>query len=274
MDGVSLYDELVSSWGNHFQEKFGELMKYKYGSDYQPTLTYGNVGDRAVDGVLSQNTAFAVYAPEVYSDAKVIKKMESDFANFLYQRSQGHWNTINKYVFVIKYNRFGMTPDVMGLVASLGQRFPTEMMTLEDLKLLTDSYLPFSDDGKMFEVFKSDFSTIGEYAVRTDFSAAPISISFPDELDIFIEKWSSVKYIFKNDKLEDIKKSVVNLLIELSGYMTDEYIHVNGNGDCLIFRSDNHDKLVEGMRPNTIRIRTELSSIMNIIYFDSSNIST
>ena len=59
MDEMSLYNELINSWGYSFQEKFSELMMCKYGPEYKSIAPYGNVGDRAVDGVLHQNIAFA-----------------------------------------------------------------------------------------------------------------------------------------------------------------------------------------------------------------------
>lgn len=66
--------ELQNSYGNHFQEIFTQLMKEKYSYNYQETSTNGNQGDMKIDGVLNNDTAFAVYAPETYYDKKLFPK--------------------------------------------------------------------------------------------------------------------------------------------------------------------------------------------------------
>lgn len=264
---MSLYEELVNSSGSQFQDVFTKLMKSIYGNRYHSTATYGNVGDMGVDGVLDNAVAYAVYAPDIYTDDKVLVKIKEDFSKFLSHRQNGMWSEIKQYVFVIKYIRKGVTSRVIDLVGTLSTQFPTGILTLDDLKIMSEGYMPFTEDGMKFEEFKKDFSSVGEYAVKTDFTGGPIRISYPDEIDSFVEKWNGVNHIFNSAQYEELKQKVVFLLNDLSNYLSDEFVRFAPSGDYLIFRSDNHDAIVECMRPNTTRIRIELANIMNEIYY-------
>lgn len=86
-----LYKELQEASGTQFQKVFTKLMKKKYKSNYQGTQTYGNKGDRSVDGVLNNTIAFAIYAPEIYTDSNAIDKIKSDYEGFQNERQEGHW---------------------------------------------------------------------------------------------------------------------------------------------------------------------------------------
>lgn len=264
---MSLYEELENSSGNQFQDVFTKLMKSIYGNRYHSTTTYGNAGDMGVDGVLDKVVAYAVYAPEVYTDEKALLKIKEDFSKFLSHYQSGMWSEIKQYVFVVKYIRKGATSRVINLVGSLNAQFPTGILTLDDLKIMSEGYMPFTEDGMKFEEFKKDFSDIGEYAVNTDFSGAPIRITYPDEIDSFVKKWNGISYIFNNVQYEELKRKVVFLLNDLSSYLSDEFVRVAPSGSYLIFRSDSRDAIVECMRPNTIRIRTELANIINELYY-------
>lgn len=264
---MSLYEELVNSSGNQFQDVFTKLMKSIYGNRYHSTTTYGNVGDMGVDGVLDKVVAYAVYAPEVYTDEKALLKINEDFSKFLSHYQSGMWSEIKQYVFVVKYIRKGVTPRVINLVSSLNAQFPTEILTLDDLKIMSEGYMPFTEDGMKFEEFKKDFSDIGEYAVNTDFTGEPIRITYPEEIDSFVKKWNGVNYIFESAHYEELKQKAVLLLNDLLNYLSDEYVQFATGGEYLIFRSDNRDAIVEYMRPNTTRIRTELANIINEIYY-------
>ena len=135
---MSIYEELKVAHGEHFQDLFSKLMKEKHGIQYQPTSTYGNVGDMSVDGVLNFNTAFAVYAPETYNDSKAIEKLKADFNGFIKHRNNGHWSGIQLYYFVIKRERTGITSTIINLIYEFRNVFPVEIMTMDDLKILAE----------------------------------------------------------------------------------------------------------------------------------------
>lgn len=134
--------ELKKSTGKHFQEVFTTAMKIVFGASYQSTQTYGNIGDRKVDGVLTQNNhhaAFAIYAPEIIKLEKVINKLQSDYDGFIEARDT--WKDIDTWVFVFKSERLGVPSDVISEIASLDgiDRISTYLFTLEDIELLLDN---------------------------------------------------------------------------------------------------------------------------------------
>lgn len=266
---MSIYEELKEANGIHFQNLFSQLMKEKYGSQYQPTRTYGNIGDMSVDGVLNFNTAFAVYAPETYNDKKVIEKINSDFNGFLEQREKGNWIKIQKLIFIIKSNRSGITPTVLNLIMEINTKFPVEIWSLDDLKLLSINYLPFSDDGRLLIEFKDDITTIMEYIIDTDFTAEQFRMSLSDDIQIkILQKWNKKKYSFKNEKIEDLKNRILGSLNELCNYLTPLYVHALPNGFLLFNNASQEEgeRLREEMQPQVYNIRCKVRDLLNELY--------
>lgn len=265
---ITIYDELKRAYGNHFEDLFSELMKQKYGLRYQVISTSGRTGDMSVDGVLDYSVAFAVYAPEVYKEKNVICKLKSDFNGFMEKRKNGQWGSIKTYYFVIKRDRTGITPLVENLIISFNRHFPVWVMTMEDLKGMSEGYLPFSEDGYLLEKFKTDVTNIMEYIIDTDFSAEPFDVKLVDGISFILEKWKKKKYSFKNQDLEMLKKEIYMNLMELVQYFSLVYMHNIENG-MLIFNNDSIEagnRLRETLRPETFRIRNEIWKLLENLY--------
>ena len=210
---MNIYNELKEAYGIHFQDLFSQLMKAKYGIKYQPICSYGNIGDRCVDGILNYNTAFAVYAPEIYKDNKTIEKLKSDFYGFMKHKQNGDWEEIQKYIFVIKNKRIGITPEINKLVAKFRKSFPVDILTLDDLQKMTSQYLPFSEDAQLLLEFKADVTDIMEYIIEIDFAAEPFYISLPDKINSIMEKWNRKQNSFHDKSIELIKNKILNKLL-------------------------------------------------------------
>lgn len=266
---MGIIDEMKSAYGNHFQDLFSKLMKEKYGMQYKPTSTNGNIGDLCVDGVLNYNTAFAVYAPETYNDSKTIEKLKADFNGFLSQRKNGYWNDIETYIFVIKRERTGITSTVLNLISEFRHIFSVDLMTLDDLEMLDNQYLPFSENGKLLEEFKSDVTSIMEYIIETDFSAEPFSINLSDNIELgIVAKWKKKKYVFKEEKCENLKIRILESLCELCSYLTPIYVHALPDGR-LLFNNDSWEageRLRNELQPNIYRIRCNIRDLLEELY--------
>lgn len=115
--------------------------------------------------------------------------MRSDFNGFLQNQKKGNWQNIVKYIFVIKRDRSGVTPNVLNIIAEFNKTFPVSIITMDDLKKLTHTTLPFSDDGMLLSEFKNDITDIMEYIIETDFAAEPFCISLADEIEANMNKW-------------------------------------------------------------------------------------
>lgn len=262
---MNIYNEFKKAYGNHFQDLFSDLMKQKYGLRYQPVSSYGSQGDMSVDGVLDSKTAFAVYAPETYNDQKTISKLKSDFSGFLKHKKNGDWKNIEQYIFVIKRDRAGITPAIMNLISEFKETFTVSIVTMDDLKLISKGYLPFSDDGKLLEEFKIDIIETMEYIIETDFSAQPFNLNLSDEIEEIIKKWSKTKHSFKSEKIEDLKLQILESFRELCVYLTDLYVHALPDGR-LLFNNDSPEageRLRNEMQPQTYRIRCKIRDLLN-----------
>lgn len=116
-----LYSQLVNSSEKEFERIFSELMVKKYKQDYCPTLAWGRIGDKGVDGVLYGNIAFAIYGPKEYKDKNALTKIKKDHKVFIEQRELGYWEDITELRFVIKNTRQGVTPTVIHLINQLNK---------------------------------------------------------------------------------------------------------------------------------------------------------
>lgn len=265
---MGIYKKLKKAYGNHFQDLFSQLMKEKHGMGYQSTSTYGNKGDMSVDGVLDSSIAFAVYAPETYNDSKAMEKLRSDFNGFIAQRANGNWQGIQKYIFVIKRKRKGITPSVMNLIAEFGQRFPVGIVTMDDLKKWADGFLPFSEDGRRLVEFKKDVTEIMEYIIKTDFAAEPFCDSLPNNIMNILEKWNKKRYSFNAENLENLRERILSTLRELCSYLDYPYVRALSDGR-LLFDNTSYEageRLREDMQPNVCRIRCSVQALLDELY--------
>lgn len=265
------FDDIKNANGNHFEDLFSQLMKEKYGQRYQQTSTYGRKGDMSVDGVLDSNTAFAVYAPEIYSDEKALNKIQNDFNGFIKQRKNGNWTQITKYIFVIKRERRAATSSVIDLISKLGKELSTvstEIITLDDINIMINGYLPFSQDGQLLEKFKNEILEIVECCIKTDFSAQPFKISLIDNIQELLERWNTRARSFNDTKLEALKNAILGNLSELIVYIIPPYTRVLSPGIAVFSNgsSEEGERLRNELRPNTIRIRNELNNFYNELF--------
>lgn len=114
-----LFSQLVKSSEQEFERIFSELMVKKYKQDYCPTLAWGRIGDKGVDGVLYGTIAFAIYGPKEYKDRNALTKIKKDYDTFIKQRELGYWQGITELRFVIKNTQPGVTPTVINLIDKL-----------------------------------------------------------------------------------------------------------------------------------------------------------
>ncbi len=263
-----VFDELKNAYGNHFQDLFSELMMQRYGLAYKPTSTSGNNGDFKVDGVL-HSTAFAVYAPETYNDNKTIKKLKEDFNGFLFYKNKGCWVEIEKYIFVVKRERSGITSTVLNLISNFKKDFPVDIWTIDDLRYVYENYLPFSDDDKLLCEFKNDVTYIMEYIKNTDFTSVPFDINLPTVIsERILPKWENKKYQFNNQNIESLKKEILTTLNNLLEYLTPLYVHAF-NGHLLLFNNDSveaGERLRNDFQPNVFKIRKEMNVLLNKLW--------
>lgn len=266
---MARYNELRNAYGAHFEDLFSKLMKDKYGMRYKATSTYGNLGDLKVDGILDFAVAFAVYAPEIYKDSNVMEKLKSDFEGFMAHKNNGEWQDIQEYIFVIKRERDGITSSVLNLISSFRKVFPVDIMAMDDINIICNSYLPFSEDGRLLQEFKEDVTEIMEYVIETDFSAEPFSIDLSDKIKLeILNKWNKKRYIFLNDNIENLKQDILIVLNELCRYLTPSYMQITTNGQ-LLYKNDSFEageKLRNELQPGIYKIRCTSHNLLEQLY--------
>ena len=268
---MSIIEELKNSYGNHFQDLFTKLMKQKYGNRYQATTANGQTGDLKVDGILDFNIAYAIYAPEVFTEDKLLKKLYSDFSGFMEIKKNGkHWQQITNYVFIIKNIREGVTPKIFDLITNFNQYFPVEILTMSDLEQLHNGYLPFSKDGVLLNELKSDTVKILEYVLRIDFIAEPFYLEIFDEVEILKEKWSSKTKLFSDENLENIKNGIFYKLTEMWNTLAEHGIHFLPDKKRVLIDNDTEEKghnLRTGILPNKVyRIQSDIRDLFNRLW--------
>ena len=158
-----------------------------------------------------------------------------------------------------------------------GNRFkPGELNRIRDAFYLNAEKLvrnprEYSDhDKSLLKKFKDDWTDIIEYIVSKDFSGELIDINLSDNIDDLVtNKWSSMKVLFENKKLEQMKMDIFDLMNELQYYISDEFLRYHEGSGMLIFRNQSPEegcKLRDVLRPNTIRIRKELQKQLKDLY--------
>ena len=126
-----------------------------------------------------------------------------------------------------------------------------------------------TEDEKLLSEFKEDFTKVLEYIIDTDFSAELIKINLSYTLDDLISKWNKKRYKFKFKQIENTKNSILYGCSELKNYLSIEYLRLHESSGMLIFKNDSYEageKLREELRPQTVRIRTELKLLLDELY--------
>lgn len=124
-------------------------------------------------------------------------------------------------------------------------------------------------DEKLLLEFQHDFTETLEYIVETDFSSELVNINLFDTLASLINKWTKKKYIFKLKQIENTKNDILISCIELQKYLTIEYLRLHETSGHLIFKNDSYEageKLREELRPETVRIRTQITHLLEQLY--------
>lgn len=118
-------------------------------------------------------------------------------------------------------------------------------------------------DKDLLSIFINDYGNIIEYCIRAQFTAGLIDVDLGDKIDrLYNEKWTQKKYIFEDKNLENVKLDILNTLMEISGFLTDEFYRpLDGK---LIFRNESFEegkKLRETLQPNMLNFRQELNRL-------------
>lgn len=154
--------------------------------------------------------------------------------------------------------------------------------TPEELKTIRDAFylkaenlsrrpneIPESDSTLLAEL-KGDYTGILEYCIRKDFSSELIEIDLSDRIHILeFYKWSLKKYTFSTISLEELKIALLQTLGELASYVTVEYFKLHEPSGKIIYKNESWEegcKLREELRPNTLRIRSKLKTILDTLY--------
>lgn len=111
----------VTSRGDAFQRLFEQLMSKRYPGDFMACKPWGRQGDQKNDGYLpSARTMFQVYAPNEFSSAETVTKINDDFAG-----AKDHWRQyFDRWVFVHNAYDQRLPPDVIKALADLKQKNP------------------------------------------------------------------------------------------------------------------------------------------------------
>jgi len=100
--------------GAEFQDWFVRLAGYAFGADFEEIRPYGASGDLKCDGrLVSSNTVFQCYAPDVMKVAPLIAKINADF-----EGARAHWADMQEWVFVHNDDR-GLPAEAVQRLAEL-----------------------------------------------------------------------------------------------------------------------------------------------------------
>ena len=135
--------------GNQFQKLFYEIMRAKYGADFDMPQPFGSLGDYKCDGYLnSSGTFYACYGPELINDStaeKIKSKLRGDVRGLVKNIKDGKWlKPLNKFVFVLNLRNENYPPlpvcvEKQNLEEELFTEFsrtiPIEVITQYDLSV-------------------------------------------------------------------------------------------------------------------------------------------
>ena len=123
------------------------------------------------------------------------------------------------------------------------------------------------EDSKLLEEFKKDYDELVIKCIKTDFTVHGVDINIYDEIDIrYCEKWDVKMLKFKNKELRRIIFDMIDVLTDLTQYLTDEYMSAleTPQGYVLIARNKSWEqgcKLREVLRPQTTKLRYKLRDL-------------
>lgn len=153
---------------------------------------------------------------------------------------------------------------------------PNELKRIRDAFYVKVEHMPrkpmnlSGKDVKLLSQFKQDYTDILEYCVRTDISSGLVDINLSDEIYyLHFDKWSRKRYQFESVLLNKMKDDILSSLEELRYYLSDTFLRVHEGSGQLIFRNQSWEegcRLRDDLRPNSIRIRSTLSQLLDQLY--------
>ena len=103
-----------------WEDLFTDIMSAKHGIAYQPVKAHGRMGDKAADGVLTQDrktTVFQCHAPdEGFEINNLLQKIQSNF-----DRALAYWK-MNEWIYV--HNQDALPPMAVTLLHDLHKEHP------------------------------------------------------------------------------------------------------------------------------------------------------
>ena len=133
--------------------------------------------------------------------------------------------------------------------------------------------VPFGDlqitleDSKLLDEFKTEYDEVILECVKTDFTAPWVDIDLYDKIDLpYHEKWDVKSLKFKKNELRKLVTDMLSSLLELSGYLTEQYMRVvdTPRGPVLIAKNqsiEEGDQLRDVLRPETNKLRYKLRDL-------------
>ena len=120
-----------------------------------------------------------------------------------------------------------------------------------------------ANDAALLAVFKKDYKGILKYCICTDPTAEPFDIRCIDLIEEkYNERWQFDCREFDSEEIRKIAYHTLSNLNEYLHYLSEEYMRpLLSHPGFLIFKNQSAkegEKLREGLRPNSFRIRKEL----------------
>lgn len=120
------------------------------------------------------------------------------------------------------------------------------------------------NDATLLKKFKKDYKSILMYCISIDPTGEAFDTSCIDMIETnYNEKWQFDWRNFESEKIRNIVYHTLNNLNEYLHYLSDEYMRpLFSQPGFMIFRNqspEEGEKLCEELRPNSLRIRKELS---------------
>lgn len=116
-------------------------------------------------------------------------------------------------------------------------------------------------DSKLLDEFKADYDEIIKECVKTDFTVPGVNIDLGDNINfLYQEKWDTKSLKFKKPELRKLIFATIEALLELSGYLNDQYMRAidTPRGYVLIARNESWEQgcqLREVLRPVRYKLR-------------------
>jgi hypothetical protein len=251
-------NKLYKSNANEFEHFFQEVMSMKHGSTFTPVEVYGNIGDRKNDGYFhSIGVFYQVYGPEDYTkettQTTAINKFKKDFEKLMDHISDGNWQSINKYIYVINTKKVKLDPNLSKERDELSKKYSTV-----DIEVYTDKNLYY------------DF-----LGLALPYQEEIIGCEIPDNPNYDLLNFEVLKeaidYLLKLDPMLASQEKLVAPIFE-------EKIKFNNLSDkyaTLLNRYVEHyDDLIEYFEVENPDLKEDIRAILNSLYEEAKQIDS